>query len=218
MLTPFQTRAMRTLGESPFFAELPEECLRWVHRTSVRKGELLFEKDSPSDHLYGLVGGLLKLTSRGSGGREVSFGLVAPGELVGEIGISDGAPRHAQAVALENCELATLWRRDLEPIMERHPEMRDALARASAAAARRLSRRLEEAALLSVEERVEDALVELARRLGERVERGTRIALRQQDLADSLGLSRESVSAVLNSPAMRGRLEIGRGNIVLIGS
>ena len=80
MLTPFQTRAMRTLGESPFFAELPEECLRWVHRTSVRKGELLFEKDSPSDHLYGLVGGLLKLTSRGSmrlrlllgmGGREM---------------------------------------------------------------------------------------------------------------------------------------------------
>lgn len=81
-----------------------------------------------------------------------------------------------------------------------------------------MSRRLEEAVLLSVEERVEDALVELARRLGERVERGTRIALRQQDLADSLGLSRESVSAVLNSPAMRGRLEIGRGNIVLLGS
>jgi CRP/FNR family transcriptional regulator len=216
MLTPFQTRAMRALAASPFFGELPPECLRWIHRSSVRKGEALFEKDAPSDCLYGLVGGLLKLCSRGPDGREFSLGLVAPGELAGEIGMSDGAPRDINAVALAHTELATLRRRDLEPLMARHPLLRDALARASAAAARRLSRRLEDAALLSIEARVEKALVDLARRLGERVEHGTRIALRQQDLADLLGLSRESVSKVLTSPSMRGRLELGRGSIVLV--
>jgi CRP-like cAMP-binding protein len=218
MLTPFQARAMRSLDASPFFGELPPECVRWVHRTSVRKGETLFEKGAPSDHLYGLVGGLLKLSSRGADGRELSFGLVAPGELVGEVGMSDGVPSHASATALAHSELATLRRRDLEPLMERHPQLRDALARASAAAARRLVRRLEEAALLSIEARVENALVDLARRLGERVERGTRIGLRQQDLADLLGLSRESVSKVLTSRTMRGRLELGRGSIVLVGA
>jgi CRP-like cAMP-binding protein len=163
------------------------------------------------------VGGLLKLSSRGADGREFSFGLVAPGELVGEVGISDGAPCHASATALAHSELATLRSRDLEPMMERHPQLRDALARASAATVRRLSRRLEDAALLTIQARVENALVDLARRLGEHVERGTRIGVRQQDLADLLGLSRESVSKVLTSPAMRGRLELGRGRIVLIG-
>jgi CRP-like cAMP-binding protein len=216
MLTPFQTRAMRSLEASPFFGELPPECVRWIHRSSVRKGETLYEKDAPSDCLYGLVGGLLKLCSRGPDGREFSFGLVAPGELLGEIGMSDGAPRHACAIALAHSELAALRRRDLEPLMARHPRLRDALARASAAAARRLSRRLEDAALLSIEARVENTLADLARRLGERVPRGTRIGLRQQDLADLLGLSRESVSKVLTSPAMRGRLELGRGSIVLV--
>jgi CRP-like cAMP-binding protein len=218
MLTPFQTRAMRVLDASPFFGELPPECLRWIHRSSVRKGETLCEKGAPSDRLYGLVGGLLKLCSRGPDGREFSFGLVAPGELVGELGMSDGAPRGATVVALAHSELATLERRDLEPLMVRHPQLRDALARAAAAAARRFSRRLEEAALLSIEARVENALTDLARRLGERVERGTRIGLRQQDLADLLGLSRESVSKVLTAPAMRGRLELGRGSIVILGA
>lgn len=218
MLTPFQARAMRSLQASPVFRELPPECLRWMSRASVRKGETLFEKDDPSDRLYGLVGGLLKLCNRGPQGREFSFGLVAPGELVGEIGVADGVPRHASAVALVHCELASIKRSHLEAGFERHPELHEALARASAAAARRLGQRLEEAALLSIEERVERALVDLARRLGERVDRGTRIGLRQRDLAELLGLSRESVSKVLTSPAMRGRLELGRGHIVLVRS
>jgi CRP-like cAMP-binding protein len=216
MRTPFQDRAIRTLGSSPFFRELPPDCVRWIYRSSVRKGETLFEKGAPSGHLYGLVGGLLKLCSHGSDGREVSFGLVAPGELAGELGMADGAPRDATAIALAHSELATFRRRDLEPLMDRHPQLRDALAGAAAAAARRLSRRLEEAALLPIEARVENALVDLARRLGERVERGVRIGLRQQDLADLLGLSRESISKVLTSPGMRGRLELGRGSIVLV--
>ena len=57
MLTPFQMRAARSLAETPFFAELGEAGLRWVHRTAVRAGEVLFEKGDESAHLFGLVGG-----------------------------------------------------------------------------------------------------------------------------------------------------------------
>jgi CRP-like cAMP-binding protein len=217
LLTPFQNRALRALVESPFFQAVSEDCMRWVHRASLRRGEILFEKNQPSDALYGLVSGQLKLFSSGDDGRQISFGLAGPGELVGAIGISNGAPRHASAVALANCELATLKRRDLEPLMERHPILRDALAHASAEAARRLSARIEDAAFLSIEARVEKALVDFARRFGERIEGGTCVRLRQQDLADVLGLSRESVSKALSSPAMCHRVRLGRGRIVLLG-
>lgn len=218
MLTPFQTRAQRALAQSPFFREFSEECMRSVHRTSVRKGEVLFEKNHPSDAIFGLVGGQLKLYSTGADDRQISFGIIGPGELVGAIGISNGAPRHASVVALANSELATLKRRALEPLMERRPALREALAYASAEAARQLSERIEDAAFLSIEARVEKALFDFARRFGERIEGGICVRLRQQDLADVLGLSRESVSKVLTSPAMRGRIELGRGRIVLIGA
>jgi CRP-like cAMP-binding protein len=191
--------------------------MRWVHRTSLRKGEILFEKNKPSDALFGLVSGQLKLYSSGQDGRQISFGLVGPGELVGAIGISNGAPRHASAIALANCELATLKQRDLEPLMARHPILREALAYASAEAARQLSERIEDAAFLSIEARVEKALVDFARRFGEHIDGGICIQLRQQDLADVLGLSRESVSKALTSPSMRGRVQLGRGRIVLLG-
>jgi CRP/FNR family transcriptional regulator, cyclic AMP receptor protein len=218
MLTPFQVRARRALAGNRFFRALPDECMRWVSRYSVRRGETLFGKGEASDHLYALVGGGLKLFSPGSDGRRISFGLVAPGELVGQIGIADRAPRHASAVALAHSELAQVERGDLELLLERLPALRRALAEASAEAARRLSERLEDGAFLSIEARVEKVLVDCARRFGERIEGGTRIQLRQQDLADVLGLSRESVSKVLGSRAMRGRLRLGRGRIVLLGS
>jgi len=217
MLTPFQTRARRALAETPFFGELSDECMRWVQRTAVRKGEVLFHKADASGDLFGLVGGQAKLFSEGSDGRQISFGLVAPGELVGEIGIVTGAPHHATAMTLTHSEFATVKRRDLDRLMEKHPTLRVALSEASTRAAMRLSERIEDAAFLSVEARVEKALADCARRFGQRIEGGLCIQLRQQDLADVLGLSRESVSKVLTSRAMRGKVELGRGRIVLLG-
>ncbi len=218
MLTPFQNRALRVLVESPFFRAVSEDCMRWMHRTSLRKGELLFEKNKPSDALFGLVSGQLKLFSTGEDGRQISFGLVGPGELVGAIGISSRAPRHASAIALAHCELAMLKAEDLDPLVERHPVLREALAYTSAEAARQLSERIEDAAFLSIEARVEKALLDFARRFGVRTEAGTCVQLRQQDLADVLGLSRESVSRVLTSRAMRDRIKLGRGRIILLGA
>jgi CRP/FNR family cyclic AMP-dependent transcriptional regulator len=221
MLTPFQTRARIALGESRFFESLSDECMRWVERTSVRKGELLFDKHASNDALYGLVGGQIKLVSAGSDGRQISLGLVAPGEFVGEIAVSQPAPRQVGALALAHSEVATIRRCDLEPLIERRPELRVALLEASAEAAteatRRLSERLEDEAFLSIEARVEKALADCARRFGERVDEGTRVLLRQQDLADILGLSRESVNKVLTAKKMRPKLALQRGSIVLLG-
>lgn len=216
MLTPFQSRAKRALAASPLFGAIADESMRWVQRSSVRKGELLFEKGDPGERLFALVGGQLKLIAEDASGRCISFGLIAPGELVGEVDFSTGAPRHASALALAHCELATLHRRDLEPLLERQPELRSELSVAAAQAALRLSQRIEDAAFLSIEDRVAKALDDCARRFGEGVDGGTRIRVRQQDLADVLGLSRETVSKVLTSPAMHGRLELGRGRIDLL--
>ncbi len=217
MLTPFQKRARKALGESSFFGALSDEALRWVSRTSLRKGEVLFEKGQPSNALFGLVGGQVKLLSTGTNGREICFGIFGPGELVGEFGISTGAPRHMSAVALSNTELATINRRNLEPLLVRQPALRDTLSEASIEATRRLSERIEDAAFLSIEQRVEKALFDFAHRFGETLERGEIcVPLRQRDLADALGLSRESVSKVLTSPAMRARIELGRGKIVIL--
>ena len=218
MLTPFQTRARGALTESPIFKDLADDCMRWVHPVSVRKGEILLEKGEPSTALFGLICGTIKLCAADETGRQISFGLLGPGGLIGEIGISSGAPQHANVVALAHCELAAIKSRDLNRLLERHLELRNSLAHAAAEAALRLSQRIEDAAFLTTEARIEKTLLDFTHRFGERIDGGIRVALRQQDLADVLGLSRESVNRVLTSGSMRGRIELGRGRIVLLGA
>lgn len=218
MQTPFQIRATRALASAAFFGELDSVETRWIDRRSVRKGDTLFEKNDPSLHLFGLVSGQLKLFAHCAQGRQISLAVVGPGELIGEEGIVDGAPRSVSAMALAHCELATIHRRDLDPLLSRHPHLRDALARACAASVRRLMERAEDAAFLSIEMRIEKTLFDLAARIGETTLDGTRIHLRQRDLADLLNTSRESVSKVLTSPAMRGKIALHRGSIVLLGA
>lgn len=218
MLTPFQDRAARALTGTPFFGELEPELLGCVHRTAVRRGEILFEKGDASDHLFGLISGQLKMFSAGAGQREVALGLVAPGELLGELGATLGGPRFASVMALAHSELATICRRSLDRLLDRRPELRAGLNDAAARTACRLAERAEDIAFLSIEMRLEKALDDLATRFGEVVEGGTRIRLRQRDLADVLGVSRESVNRLLTSAQLQGRLELGRGSIVLLPS
>lgn len=216
MLTPFQQRARRALGDCPLFGALTDERLRLIDRTPVRRGDLLFEQGDASDALHALVGGQAKRLATARDGKQISFGLVGPGELIGQIGVSTHAPRHASVVALAHCEFATLRRRHLEPLLAQQPELRDALSRASAEEALKLSERIADSAFLSIEDRVEKALLDFAQRFGERIEEGICVALRQQDLADVLGLSRESVSRVLTATPMKQRVRLGRGRIVLL--
>jgi len=215
MLTPFQSRAARALGDTPFFGALGDD-LACIHRCAVRRGDLLFEKGAPSEKLYGLISGQLKVFIAPDSGREMSLELVAAGELIGELSILDGGPRHASVAALANCELAAIDRRALHELLERRPELYAAITGASARTAERLAERAQDIAFLDIESRLAKALGDLAARFGEVVAEGTRIRLRQQDIADVLGVSRESVSRALSSSALRGRVEIGRGSILLL--
>jgi CRP-like cAMP-binding protein len=217
MRTPFQSRAARALEQTPFFGRLDDELLPSIRRSAVRRGETLFAKGDPGDQLHGLMSGQLKLISQGPRGREVALGLVAPGELVGDLGAVLGSPRYASAVALAHCELASITREALDGVLARRPELRAELNAAAARTATRLAERATDAASLSIELRLEKALEDLAGRFGEAVDGGTLIRLRQRDLADVLGVSRESVNRLLTSASLEGRLELGRGSILLLG-
>lgn len=216
MLTPFQDRAVRALAATPFFGDVGPALLGHIRRVAVRRGETLFRKGDPSDRLFGLISGQLKLCSDPSGPRQIALGLVAPGELLGELGVTLGGPSYANAVALAHSELAAVSRSSLEALVEERPELRSSLNEVAARTALRLAERAEDVAFLSIERRLEKVLEDVARRFGESVDRGTLIRLRQRDLADVLGVSRESVNRLLTSASMRGRLDLGRGSIVLL--
>jgi EAL domain-containing protein (putative c-di-GMP-specific phosphodiesterase class I) len=67
-------------------------------RRELFAGEVLYRQGDPSDCAWLVERGAIELLSV-QGRRSVSHGVLGPGELIGELGMLDGAPRSATATA-----------------------------------------------------------------------------------------------------------------------
>ena len=122
-----------------------------------------------------------------------------PGAVVGEDLVLLGLPRDYSAVSLDRGLALCVPGSNLLRLLERQPRLGPALAALSTFRARFYRERLEQMSSCVVPARLCLALHRLARTFGKRDRLGTMIALRltHQDLADHIGASRETVTAVL---------------------
>jgi len=84
-------------------------------RRELFAGEVLYHQGESSDCAWLVEQGTIELTSL-QGRRSVSLGLFGPGELIGELGMLDGGPRTATAIAREHCVLLAI---EHDPFLER---------------------------------------------------------------------------------------------------
>ena len=203
------------------FSSLDERELdRLIQATTTRRlasKEVLFRKGDPGNQLFGVLTGSLKVTGVGTDGKDVVFRLMRPGEVVGEIALLDGEPRSATVAAVEATSLVTLHRRDFVPFLEQHPRAAIRLAAVMAERVRRLSERAEDRQTMSLPARLAKRLLALAAEHGVRPVVGgpVEIRLSQQDLADLVGTTRESVNKQLRIWEDGGIVSLGRGRTVL---
>lgn len=177
----------------------------------------LCHKGDDGDALYGVLSGRLKVTAAGADGKEIVFGLMDAGDVIGEIALLDGSPRSATVVSMEPSELLTLHRRDFLPFLHERPRVAVDLAALLARRLRRLSELTEDTLFLALSSRLAKKLLALAARYGTRTADGVRIDLRlpQHELGELVGTTRESVNKQLRAWQQEGLLAMDRGLITL---
>ena len=84
----------------------------------IGKGEWLMRQNESGDRLFIVVSGMMQARV---GGKEV--GRVAPGEIVGEMGLLDDQPRSADVVALDDSEVVEILRSDFLRLAERRARL-----------------------------------------------------------------------------------------------
>ena len=209
------------LGNVSIFASLkPAELDQLLTATTTRRlraKQTLCRKGDPGTQLYGILSGCLKILATGKDGKDVVFTLMGPGEVLGEIALLDGEKRSATVVAVEPTELLSLDRRALIPFLNSHPSATIGLASVLARRVRRLSDHAEDRHTLPLPGRIAKRLLSLSERYGKQPIVGGPIEVRlpQQDLADLVGTTRESVNKQLRVWAREGIVELGRGRVVL---
>ena len=184
----------------------------------VSKGQVLFNEGDSGDRLYIVTDGKIKLGIKSIDGRENLLAVLGPGEMFGELSLFDPSPRTATATALTDAKLLGLGQEDLNLWLAEHPEVAKHLLRALAQRLRRTWEAVGDLVFSDVPGRVAKALSELAQKFGTRNNDGLHVAhdLTQEELAQLVGASRETVNKALADFATRGWVRLEARAVVIL--
>jgi CRP-like cAMP-binding protein len=206
------------LRRLPIFRALTPKMLEHVAnhatRRKVTRGTTLFRKGDPGNSLIVVVSGRVKISVPSPDGREVVLNVIHPGEVLGEIALLDGRPRTADAVALTDCELMVVDRREFTPFVRDNPDVALRLIEVLCERLRHTSEQVEDVIFLDLPGRLAKTLLHLVQRSGMRPP--CALTITQREIGQMIGMSRESTNKQLGAWAARNWLRIERGRIVVL--
>jgi len=167
------------------------------------RGTTLFQEGEPGDSLYIVLAGKVKLGRRAPDGRENLVAVMGPADQFGELSLFDPGPRTATAVVVTDARLARLPKDALRVVARR---------------LRRTNTMLADLIFVDVPGRVAKQLLQLAQKFGSVDGGQLRVThdLTQEELAQLVGASRETVNKALADFASRGWLRLEGKSVVIL--
>jgi CRP/FNR family cyclic AMP-dependent transcriptional regulator len=203
------------IRQAPLFSALNDEAALSLRESMVAlklyKGQVLFKEGQEGDRLYVVVHGKIKLGTTSNDGRENLLSILGPGEMFGELSLFDPEPRTSTAAAVTDARLVSLAHDAVIGLITTNPQTSLELLRRLAQRLRKSNEVLADLVFADVPGRVAKAIIDLGVRFGVQEEDGLHVNhdLTQEELAQLVGASRETVNKALADFAARGwvRLE-----------
>jgi CRP/FNR family cyclic AMP-dependent transcriptional regulator len=210
------------LRRAPLFDGLDDESARALRRemsdVKLSRGEHLFLEGQDGDRLYVVLDGKIKLTRAAADGRENLWSVLGPGEMFGELSLFDPRPRTSTASAVTDATVAALAHDTLRTWLPGRPDVSMHMLQALARRLRRANDVVADLVFTDVPGRVAKNLLDLAERFGEQDHDGLHVHhdLTQEELAQLVGASRETVNKALADFAARGWLQISARSVLIL--
>jgi len=210
------------LRRAPLFQGLATqaaaELAAAMSNVRLDRGGVLFHEGDTDDRLYVVVSGKVKLGRRGTAGRENLIAVLGPGQMFGELSLFDPGPRSSTASAVTPAEIRCLEHDELMKSLTRHPEVAQGLLAQLAGRLRRANDVVADLVFSDVPGRVAKALLDLASRFGEESVEGVNVHhdLTQEELAQLVGASRETVNKALADFATRGWIRLEPRSVTIL--
>ena len=215
------TELAAVLRSVRLFAQVPEEELLELARHAVAREisarGLLFRRGEPCRGLHVVLSGRLEVYTSSPDGREQVLHRIGAPQAETELPLFDGASYPASARAATPARVLFIPGDAVERLCLAHPEMLRTVVADLGRSIRRLTRLVEKVSLKDVRARVATALLEQAAAQGGPVEgRAFSLAWSQEQMANALGVTRESVARGLARLRREGVIEqSGRGVRIL---
>ena len=208
--------------KAPLFTALDDASATTLRASmkevKVSKGNTLFKEGDDGDRLFVVVDGKLKLGTSSGDGRENLLSILGPGDMFGELSLFDPGPRTATATAVTDSKLLSLANDQVIGWVTAHPEVSLHLLGRLAQRLRRTNEVLADLVFADVPGRVAKAIMDLGEKFGVKKDDGLHVNhdLTQEELAQLVGASRETVNKALADFSARGWVRLEPRAVVVL--
>jgi CRP-like cAMP-binding protein len=210
----------RDLAAFSLFAGLPVSRLESLAAASTRRrfsrGECIFAIGMPATDIYFIERGKIRLSLVSSTGRTLTIAILSPGQHFGEV-FMESRRREVQAEALIDGQAVLVPRGPFDVLLAAEARLGINLSKALSQKHEAALRQLDLLSFSSAAERIGRLLASLARDhgLGDGPKVEIDLDLTHQDIAAMLGVSRESVTIVLNRLKAKGAVAYRGDHLVV---
>ena len=208
---------MRSALFGPLEEDDLDRVLQLARPKRLEEEQVLFQRGEAADAVYAIVSGRIRIVSTSDDGKEVVLRILRAGDVFGELGLLAGGHRTATVIAAEPTELVAIGRREFFGLLEREPRVAVQLLAVLAEQIGDLTDQLSDFVFYGLPVRLAKRVIELANDDGVETPEGIRIELKlsQQELANLVGTSRESVNKQLRTWEDKGWIRLDRGVLLV---
>lgn len=191
----------------------PDEQPNWQHYRGARAGEQVMVRNQPCERVFVLCNGWAFRFFQLSNGRRQILNFVLPGDLVSAVTVFDERPQFS-AQALTEVRLSGFLRSEVQTRFAMNHGFSATLAKSCVNMINDADEFITALGQRSAEERIAYLFLHLMRRIAARNvirDQRYRVPLRQQHIADAVGLTPVHVSRVLSQFRDRGLIEFSGG-------
>lgn len=182
-----------------------------------KRGETIYSLHSQTNEIYTVVDGSIKLTNATESGKDIAIITLPRGCTFGELSFIDNQPRQNIAIANTDCSLAILKAKTYFELNTQHPELDRALLTFVAQRLRTLSDIHQDSNSLGLSQQLAKRLLSAYQYQAQHKAAISPnvITTSQDELASTLGASRQHVNKALKKWQAEGLLDVGYRKITL---
>ncbi len=206
----------------PIFSTLADEQLAMIThlitRRKYKKGQVIFFEGDLSDKFYIINQGKIKTFKHTREGKEQILYILAEGDFIGDLSLLKKSAFQYNAEALEDVNVCTLAKDDFDKILKDSPEICLRILESVHDRLVNLENLVQTLSTKDVEARIAGLLISLSESFGTKKEGKIILdmALTREEMANFIGITRETMSRKLSSLQEEGIIElVGNKRIII---
>lgn len=182
----------------------------------TRRAMSLYTAESPSETVFFVDSGFVKIMRRSKDGKEVLISIIPPGQIFGEHCLFASGPRQFSAEVMQEGVVYEIPRDLFLSFCDSHHDTWRNVCELAIAREHELEQKVALLCLQDVEARILHYLGSLAAVFSVSPTNGEySLPLSQSELASLIGATRETTSTTLNTLARRGLIKLGRRLLIV---